>query len=80
MSGDDDRRRANGLSSLSLPLGGVETSEALFLIPPPLVGRVAHRERSEGCDGWGASGSGDVFASALAADPTRLAFGQPPSP
>jgi hypothetical protein len=41
-------------SFLSLPFFMGETSDGSpLLIPPTFVGRVAHRERCERCDGWG---------------------------
>ena len=62
----------------------VDNSNILFFVesrraqlalsyPSHFVGRVAHRERRERCDGWG------WFVHARVT-PTRLAFGQPPSP
>src|ERR1700738_4723861 len=60
------RRRVLSLSRRTL----------LFFLP--LVGRVAHGERSERCDGWGvAHGSAGKILFAEAA-PTRPAFGRPP--
>src|SRR5712664_2951575 len=47
---------------------------------PPLVGRVAHRERSERCDGWGIAHGSARTSHLLKQPPTRPAFGRPPSP
>src|ERR1700737_4733235 len=46
----------------------------------PLVGRVAHRERSERCDGWGLAHGSARKITLLKQPPTRPAFGRPPFP
>src|ERR1700682_870918 len=47
-------QRAVGIPDLDVHAGVSFVMRAASLFPP-LVGRVAHRERSERCDGWGAA-------------------------
>src|SRR5450631_4015149 len=60
------------LESLSLmSMRVVLCDERLRLFSFPLVGRVAHRERSERCDGWGAACAKWLFAHCRALPPPR---------
>ena len=57
---------------------GSSISAATLLLSLPLVGRVAHRERSERCDGWGACFHKGTLRALPCATPTRRFA--PPSP